>query len=564
MNSFNSKTYFVKAICFFLLFSIFVFNHANLHIALSVNLTETKMEYSLDTLYSFTNSIIYFETSTNSEKMVITSKGIKTGSTYIHVADSNGSNLLQVFSPGYEMIGKNLRYFSAKTQLPTLSGNGRYVCMGLNGTDANSSKKTDSILVFDTYTKRKQIFPIRILVPGTNQAVFYPVINQTPNICMSYNGDIILAQIVVAYEENKRTWAETALISMERNGANQKLIIGPSEFSRQSHSFVFKKKVHSPHQPRLTENNKLVFFGQLFENNSPFDLKGELFQCEINGDFVKQLTSSRRFDKKPEEFGPFVLNMYGTKAFFKTFSNNQCYLSSISISGSIITNHFPMDKNTRFCISGDGNRVFYIDEKSNNSLIFKEFKNDTIETCFVIDKTQTGNPQNETVFNSLTNQSFTAVSKTDFTGKDLLYMVNSNCLTRLTTVKDTLSPRSVKSLFQNNRSVVMINEKPVSVSASPYIKNNRIMIPMSILTKYYGMQYYPNLTRGILEVRYNGNFYRFYINQNFFFVNGVKNVFNFPIELYKNEPFFPGGYISSVFSFSIKWNSKEQILAISR
>jgi hypothetical protein len=90
------------------------------------------------------------------------------------------------------------------------------------------------------------------------------------------------------------------------------------------------------------------------------------------------------------------------------------------------------------------------------------------------------------------------------------------------------------------------------------------MVPISILTKYYGMQYYPNLTKGILEIRYNGNFYKFYINQPFFYINGIKKDLDFPVELYKNEPFFPGGYIPSVFSFSINWNSKEQILVVAR
>jgi hypothetical protein len=134
----------------------------------------------------------------------------------------------------------------------------------------------------------------------------------------------------------------------------------------------------------------------------------------------------------------------------------------------------------------------------------------------------------------------------------------------LDTLQQITSSRKVSTVFEKNRSVIFVNKQPVSVFSSPYIQNNRIMIPLSIITKYYGMQYFPNLTRGILQITYNSNYYTFYTGSSTYIQNGIEKTLPQPIEISRNEPFIPGGSMPSVFSFQIQWDAKTYSLQVNR
>ncbi len=147
----------------------------------TTNWKEMKIETRLNPLYSFTNEISYYETSKNGQKIVIRSTGLQSGNTYIHVANADGTNLTEVFSPGTYKIGDQWISLTAKDQYPSISGDGRYVCMGVHSHETTATKKTDYIFVFDSLTQKLDIFSLRILVPGTNQAVFL-ALHDVPNI----------------------------------------------------------------------------------------------------------------------------------------------------------------------------------------------------------------------------------------------------------------------------------------------------------------------------------------------------------------------------------------------
>ncbi len=524
--------------------------------------TEMKIESQLSPLYSFTNKITYFEASKNGKKIVIRSTGNKSGDTFIHVVEAGGINLEEVFSPGVYTVGKKNIFFTAADQYPSISGDGRFVCMGVQSNEDIATKKTDYVLVFDTLTKKQDFFPLRILIPGTNQVIFTPPLHHVPNIDIDASGEYIAAQVEIGYLTDTSSHKQTAILIMNRNGSNQRVLAGPKEFSRIRQSFIYDSTIHSPHLPRFSSSNTIVFYAQLFENSSPYDLKGELFSLDLSTGFLNQLTSSRRLDPKPEEMGPFVLNMYGTKIFFKMLVNGVSMLSSISTSGTDLTHIIPLQQESPFCVSGDGTKIFFIDESSQDSLVYIFLP--TSEKYFVLDKTVTGEPVRGYIYHSLDNTSLPPVSHTTFTGSTFFYTVSANTFVRLDLLHNVSSSRKVVSVFEKNRSVIMINEKPVSVFASPYIKNNRIMIPLSIITKYYGMQYYPNLTRGILQVTYNANSYIFYTGSSTYVKNGTKHTLPQPIEIHRNEPFFPGGALPNVFSFTVEWDSVSESLSVSR
>ncbi|MDD4028400.1 MAG: copper amine oxidase N-terminal domain-containing protein [Caldisericia bacterium] len=523
---------------------------------------EMKIETQLMPLYAFTNKISYFESSKNGQKFVIQSTGLKSGETFVHVADAGGTNVEEVFSPGVYTVEKKTITFTAIHQLPSISGDGRYVCMGVQSNESSATKKTDYILVFDTVTKKQDFFPLRILVPGTNQVLFSSSFHQVPNIDIDPSGEYITAQVEIGYITHASSWTQTAILVMNRNGSNQKVVAGPKEFSRTQQSFVYNATIHSPHLPRFAQKNSIVFYAQLFENTSPYDLRGELFAYDLTSGFLNQLTSSRRFDPKPEELGPFVLNMYGTKVFFKMFVEGVSMVSSIATDGTGLTHIIPLPKESPFCISGDGNKVFFIDEHNQNSLVYISLL--TSEKFFVLDKTTTGEPLRGSIYHSLDTSSLPIISHTTFTGNTIFYTVSSHTFIRLDLLPNIIAPRNVSSVFEKNRSVIMINDNPVSVFSSPYIKNNRIMIPLSIITKYYGMQYFPNLTRGILQVTYNANYYIFYTGSATYIKNGAKYTLPQPIEINRNEPFFPGGSVPDVFSFQIQWDSITESLTVIR
>jgi len=552
------KTIIVVVLLTFLACSPF----AALAIEESSTWAEMKIESQLSPLYSFTNKITYFEASKNGKKIVIRSTGKKSGHTFIHVVEAGGINLEEVFSPGIYTVGKKNILFTAADQYPSISGDGRFVCMGVQSNDNTAAKKTDYILVFDTLTKKQDFFPLRILIPGTNQVIFAPPLHQVPNIDIDSSGEYIVAQVEIGYLTDTSFHKQTAILLMNRNGSNQRVLVGPKEFSRTRQSFIYDSTIHSAHLPRFSSNNTIVFYAQLFENSSPYDLKGELFSLDLSTGFLNQLTSSRRFDPKPEECGPFVLNMYGTKIFFKMLVNGVSMLSSIASNGTGLTHIIPLQQESPFCVSGDGTKVFFIDEANKDSLVYISLP--TSEKYFVLDKTVTGEPIRDYIYHSLDNASFPPVSHTTFTGSTIFYTVSSHTFVRLDLLHNTSSPRRVVSIFEKNRSVIMVNEKPVSVFSSPYIKNNRIMIPLSIITKYYGMQYYPNLTRGILQVTYNANYYIFYTGSATYIKNGTKHTLPQPIEIQRNEPFFPGGALPNVFSFTVQWDAIAESLSVSR
>ncbi len=523
---------------------------------------EMKIETQLNPLYSFTNEISYHETSKNGQRIVIRSTGIQSSNTYIHVANTDGTNLIEVFSPGTYLVGDRWIFLTAKDQYPSISGDGRYVCMGVHSDETTATKKTDYIFVFDSLTQKLDIFSLRILVPGTNQTVFAPVLHNVPNIDIDASGELITAQVEIGYFTSSESWIQTAIFMMNRDGSNQKVIVGPKEFSRTKRSFIFDSQIHSPHMPRFSSHNRIVFFAQLFENHSPYEQKGELFSFDLQTGFLNQLTSSRRFDPKPEEQGPFILNMYGTKVFFKMVVNGVSTLTFIATDGSDLTHIVPLDRESPFCISGDGNKIFYLDEQNQNSLVSVSFL--TNEKYFIIDKTSSGEPLRNFIYHSLDSSSFPKVSCTNFTGSTLFYTVFAHSLVRLDTLQQITSSRKVNAVFEKNRSVIFVNKQPVSVFSSPYIQNNRMMIPLSIITKYYGMQYFPNLTRGILQITYNSNYYTFYTGSSIYIQNGIEKTLPQPIEISRNEPFIPGGSMPSVFSFQIQWDAKTYSLQVNR
>lgn len=528
----------------------------------TIDWKEMKIETRLNPLYSFTNEISYHETSKNGQKIVIRSTGLQSGNTYIHVASADGTNLIEVFSPGTYKIGDQWISLTAEDQYPSISGDGRYVCMGVHSNETTATKKTDYVFVFDSLTQKMDIFSLRILVPGTNQTVFAPALHKVPNIDIDASGELITAQVEIGYFTSSESWIQTAIFIMNRNGSNQKVIVGPKEFSRTKKSFIFDSHVHSPHMPRFSSHNRIVFFAQLFENQSPYEQKGELYSFDLQTGFLNQLTSSRRFDPKPEEQGPFILNMYGTKIFFKMMVHGVSTLTLIATDGSGLTHIVPLEKESPFCISGDGNKIFYLDQQNQGSLVSISFL--TNEKYFIIDKTSSGEPLRNFIYHSLDSSSFPRISCTNFTGSTLFYTVSTHSLVRLDTLQQTASSRKVNAVFEKDRSVIFVNKQPVSVFTSPYIQSNRIMIPLSIITKYYGMQYFPNLTRGILQITYNSNYYTFYTGSSTFIQNGVEKTLPQPIDISHNEPFIPGGSMPSVFSFQIQWDAKTYSLQVIR
>ena len=524
--------------------------------------SETKTESSIEPLYSFTNSIEYFEISKNGSMMVIKSSGNKTDNAYVYSATSSGTDLKLIFSPGYYLVGKQELYFSAKKQLPSISSSGRYICMGVQCNNPNATRKVDYVFFYDSLTKKSTFFPLRILVPGTNQAFVSESLHNVPSVDIGSNEEQIVVQIETVYQENSKTWLHTAIIVMDKNGANQTLAVGPKEFSRIQKEFVFKNHIHSPHLPRFASNNTIAFFAQLFENQSPVDKKGEIFTMNLDTNFVQQITSSRRFDPKPEEFGPFVLNMYGTKIFYKNKMDERVTVFSISITGSENREIIPISTEDPFCISGDGNRIFYVDTKNQNSLVYYDISRK--DTCFIIDKTETGKPFRQTIYRNINKTVFPLVSRIGFEGSSIPYLIHNNVLARLHLIQSSQTSRNIRTVFQKNRSTVFINDQAVSISSPPYIENNRMMIPLSIVANYFGMQYFPDLTKGIIQIQYNGNYYKFVINNNDYLLNGLQKPLPGPIVLHHNEPFFLASSVEALFSFSIQWDSQTETLIIKR
>ncbi len=515
--------------------------------------------------YSFTDEIVYHALSNNGEKLIICSKGHINEQLAFFVAKSNGTGLTHIFSTGYYNFGNEEIYFMPLNIPPAISGNGELVVLAVRAV-LDINRRNDFIMTYNTRSHRRNFFQLRLLIPGTNYAVFPELGFDDPIFSMDYNGTIMVSQIEIGIESPACSAYDTAILLSNTDGSNQRILVGPEDFLRSSCSFRWKDYPKSPHQPQLTrDGSRVVFYGQVFGARDPYDKVGEIFVINSNKTNLRQLTFSRRDEIKPEALGSFCLNYFGSRIFYKRYYQQQYYISSISIDGGIPQNHVHVKESSNFLISGDGRRIFYIDENLNNSLVYFDISKEMI--VLTLDKSWSGKPGRFGLLENISNESLASSTITGFLGNQLVLKTHfgiNHWIVSLSIDPDILVPQQIHLIFQMNAPVYIINDRRISLPSPAYIKNHRAMIPLSIVSKHFGFKMEIFSAQGQAILRFNGNFLQITQGSQNAFFNGQTIPIDPPVEVKGREFFIPASFFRDYAQLTLIWNNTEQTIEIIR
>lgn len=525
-----------------------------------------KVYSELSNLYSFTDSIEYISLSQNGEKIVFLTKSRKTQKYSVYVASSNGIGLKEVFSPGKYKVGFEEIYLDLVQALPFISGDGSKIILGLRATKSISIKN-DYFLVYDVKSGKRNFFPLRILVKGSEYARFPRAnLNHSPFYTTNYDASIIVSQIEIGVEEPYCATYDFAIVIMNIDGTNQKILLGPTAFISKECSFIWSNYPKSPHYPTLSyDGKKVVFYGKVFMSEEPIERSGELFVINSDGSNLRQLTSSKRFERKIESLGPYLLNLYSTRIYFKSFRNGSIVISSISIDGGVIQNHTEISEDSPFFLSGDGRKLFFISEKLSNSLIYYDIMKET--TNIVLDYTFSGKPNNYGTMKTLDLKNIYTTNLTNFFGSFFLIKNithENDWIYRIDIDEKLFSPQEITCELQINRPIAKVGERIISLEVSPYIKNGRVMVPVRLIEDAFSAKVTWHESNQSCYLKFNGNLLIFYLNKEYIWFNGENRKMVVAPEKISGKFFIPAIALSEYMHLKLEWNNKLQILKIAR
>jgi hypothetical protein len=523
-----------------------------------------KVYSELNVLYSFTDSIEYISLSQNGERMIILTEGKKTKKHSVYVAYSNGIGLKEVFSSGVYDLGEEV-YLDIVQTLPYISGDGSKIILGLRATKSISAKN-DYFMVYDVKSGKRIFFPLKNLVKGSSYVRFPRAnLNNFPFYSTDFNAKKIVTQVEVGIESSVCSAYDYAIVIINIDGSNQRMLVGPEAVIGDC-SFKWSNYPKSPHYPTLSyDGGKVIFYGKVFISEDPIDRTGELFAINSDGSNLRQLTSSKRFDRKIESLGPFLLNFYGTRVYFKSFYNNSFKISSISVNGGEIQNHVSISENSPYFISGDGRRLFFISEEHKESLVYYDIMKESIN--IVLDFTFSGKPYNYGTIKSLDLKNISTTNLTDFAGSFLLVRNKSDendWVYKISIDEKLLSRQEISLEFKIGSSIAKVGERLISLDVSPYIKKGRAMVPLSLTGNTFNAKviWYNNIRA--CYVRFNGNLLILYLDKDICWFNGQTKKIDVAPEMKASEFFVPAKILKDFMFLDIKWDSKTQSLLISR
>ncbi len=525
-----------------------------------------KVYSELTTLYSFTDSIEYLTLSQNGEKIVFLTKSKKNQNYSVYIASSNGMGIKEVFSSGKYKVGSEEIYLEPVQTLPYISGDGSKIILGLCASKSISIKN-DYFLVYDVKSGKREFIPLRILIKGSEYIRFPRAnLNHYPFYSTDYNAKKIVSQVEIGVEGPLCNVYDSAIVIMNIDGTNQKTLIGPTAFVSKECSFMWSDYPKSPHYPSLSyDGKKVVFYGKVFMSEDPIDRTGELFVINSDGSNLRQLTSSKRFDRKIESLGQYLLNYYGSRIYFKSFNNGSIMLSSISIDGGEIQNHLEIPENSPFFISGDGRKIFFISEKLSKSLVYYDIMKET--TNLVLDYTFSGKPNNYGTLNSLDIKNLATTNLTNFSGNYLLIKnsVAQNDWVYSISIDEKLSSDQELALeLKVNNPTAKVGERLISLDVAPYIKNGRVMVPAKLIGDIFSAKVVWYDRSQSCYIRYNGNLLIFYLKKDYVWFNGENKKMEVTPEIKSGRIFVPIKTLSEYMNLKLDWNGKSQTLRIER
>lgn len=525
-----------------------------------------KVYSELTTLYSFTDSIEYLTLSQNGEKIVFLTKSKKNQNYSVYIASSNGIGIKEVFSSGKYKVGVEEIYLEPVQNLPYISGDGSKIILGLRASKSISSKN-DYFLVYDVKSGKREFIPLRILIKGSEYIRFPRAnLNHYPFYSTDYSAKKIVSQVEIGVEGPLCNVYDFAIVIMNIDGTNQKTLIGPTAFVSKECSFMWSDYPKSPHYPSLSyDGKKVVFYGKVFMSEDPIDRTGELFVINSDGSNLRQLTSSKRFDRKIESLGQYLLNYYGSRIYFKSFNNGSIMLSSISIDGGEIQNHIEIPENSPFFISGDGRKIFFISEKLSKSLVYYDIMKET--TNLVLDYTFSGKPNNYGTLNSLDIKNLANTNLTNFSGNYLLIKnsVAQNDWVYSISIDEKLSSDQELALeLKVNNPTAKVGERLISLDVAPYIKNGRVMVPAKLIGDIFSAKVIWYDRTQSCYIRYNGNLLIFYLKKDYIWFNGENKKMEVTPDIKSGRIFVPIKTLSEYMNLKLDWNGKSQTLRIER
>lgn len=529
------------------------------------NLQTYKAYAEVSPYYSSSDPIVYQALSSNGEQLLFCIQGQKQNQLAVYLAQSNGTRLIKVFTSAYYNIGNEEVYFAPIKSPPAISGNGEIVVMGVKAS-LDINRRNDWIMVYNTKTQRRIFVPLRQLISGTNYVKLPETNFEQTILSMDFEGKRLVCQIETGLDTPSCKSYDTALLVSNTDGSNQQILLGPEDFSRTTCSFRWKDYPKSPHQPIMTHNGERVaFYGQVFGAQDPYDKNGELFVINTNKTNLRQLSFLRREETKLEALGPFSLNYYGSRVFFKHHLQDQHYISSVSIEGGIIQNHTPVDKESSFAISGDGRRIFYIDSKHKDSLVYFDISKEIV--TLLIDKSWSGIPYSYPILEKMDSSSISKSSITAFDGKKLFITVPSGANTWLCSINidpAILTPQKIVMSFDINKTVFVVNDRRISLDTPAYIKNQRVMLPLDLIAEHFGYKLYTSPDQKQAQLRLNGNI--LVLNKGK--VTGLWNNKSIPVlppmEIKGRSLFFPASLLREQMGLKLVWDSKLQSLQLLR
>lgn len=512
-------------------------------------------------LYSFTDPIEYYALSKNNEKLVIQVNSKQTQLKKLYITNSNGTGLTEVFSDGNSSLKQFGFYLEMKHLKPVISGNGEVVIQGVIPTQA-VDKKSDYLLIYYPKTKRSTLVSLKILYPGCSVARFSQGSSSVP-YTINFNGTKVIACVEMGSNNGQCDVFDSMIVSMNADGSNQSLVYGPSDFSPVSCRFTWKNYPTSPRNPIISYNGeKIFFYASMSENTGSGSNNGDIFVINTDGANVRQLTFSKRLDPKPEQAGPFLLNYYGSRLYYQVKENDRFSVMSIGLDGSLPEKYFSFPEPLIFTISTDGKKIFFSHPEKNQSLVYFDLTTQRIVTLLDLTK-----PKEQTNYGLLAKFSFDDLvwtNTSDFSGNSLTLCLDREWIVKCSLSNALVKPLRMEVLFQVNYPVVSVNYQLISLSASPYIKNNRIMIPSSVFFQSFGFPYQWHTKEQVLEARQYGNVYQIHPAKKLLLINGKTVKTGLSSEMMNNQIFIPGYWAKDYFGLSIRWDSKQQILAITR
>lgn len=512
-------------------------------------------------LYSFTDKIEYYILSKNNEKLAIQVHSKQTTQKKLYLANANGTGLTDIFSDGDWSFKQFGVFLEMKHLKPVLSGNGEVLVQGVIATQ-QVDKKSDYFFIYYTKTKKGMIVSLKVLYPGCTTARF-PKDATSVHYSVDFNGRKIFASVQMGTQNDQCSVYDSMVVSMNIDGSNQTLVYGPTDYSPAHCRFTWKSYPKSPRNATVSYNGeKIFFYGSIYESDTASDKNGEIFVMNADGSNIRQLTFSKKLDPKPEQAGPFIINYYGSRLYYQILNNDQYDLLSIGMDGSLPEKYFSLHAPTIFSISTDGKRIYFSHPEKNNSLVY--FDATSQHFTILLDFTKPVETTNYGLLAGFTAVDWVWTNTSDFTGSVFLFCIDQEWVMSGKINTAYLRPSEMNVVFQTGYSVVIVNHQPISLPTTPYLKNNRIMIPASIFFQAFGYPFKWYTKEQILEIKQFGNVFQINPIKKSLVKNGKLVKTTLSAESKNNQVFIPGSWAKDYFGLTLLWDSKLQTLTITR